>query len=102
MSQLALFMEKLSDQTSTLITSLTELILFFVVLTHWFTCAWFLVQVYPINFQVQSEAHPAKHLTLHDSWLANNGETDPGSNSDRKWVHGLHSGESDFFAGGAL
>lgn len=77
MSQLALFMEKLSDQTSTLITSLTELILFFVVLTHWFTCAWFLVQVYPINFQVQSEAHPAKHLTLHDSWLANNGETDP-------------------------
>ena len=77
LSQLTLILEKLSDQTSTLVTSLTELILFFVVLTHWFTCAWFLVQVYPINFQVQSEEHPAKHLTLHDSWLANNGENDP-------------------------
>ena len=79
MHTLNLIQENIADQTDTLITSLATLLVFFVILTHFFTCAWFLVMVYPINFQVSTiDGKPMKDLTLMDSWLFYaNYETDP-------------------------
>jgi len=66
--------ESLADKTSTLVVSIGELLIFFIVLTHWFTCAWFIVQVYPINFSVTDpqtgELVPAPDI--YDSWLGSN------------------------------
>jgi CRP-like cAMP-binding protein len=74
--------ESLADKTSTLVVSIGELLIFFIVLTHWFTCAWFIVQVYPINFSVTDPTTGELVPTpdIYDSWLgsnaANNGNDD--------------------------
>ena len=71
-STLNLMEESVANSTSTLVTSLATLLLNFVVLSHWFTCIWFLVQVYPINFQVNRDLSPGEvpqTLDLADSWL---------------------------------
>jgi len=76
MTQVNLMLEVLSDQTNTMATRLVQLLLWFIVLTHWFTCIWFLAQVHPINFQVHGEEEEYK-LDLKDSWLANASPDDP-------------------------
>ncbi|UPR03695.1 cyclic nucleotide-binding domain-containing protein [Chloropicon primus] len=77
MEQLQLVLEVLSDATSTLLTGVVRLLLFFIILTHWFTCIWFWVQVNPLNFNVEKDGHEMYQLTLADSWVANASPGDP-------------------------
>ena len=73
---LVAFQDSMADTTNTLITQLGLLLLYFFILTHWFTCFWFVTQAYPPAWLYGEHAEV---ISLRDdhTWLGTNYDHDP-------------------------